>query len=69
MPDDRELHEHEWRREIERRLASLQLSPEQEADLLSYLLFDRSFTEPLVELGRADAKAREDELLRLLTDG
>jgi NTE family protein len=43
--------------------------PEQEADLLSYLLFDRSFTEPLVELGRADAKAREDELLRLLTDG
>jgi hypothetical protein len=43
--------------------------PEEEADLLSYLLFDRCFTEPLVELGRADAKAREDDLLQLLTDG
>jgi NTE family protein len=43
--------------------------PEEGADLLSYLLFDRCFTEPLVELGRADAKAREDELLQLLTDG
>lgn len=43
--------------------------PEEEADLLSYLLFDRCFTEPLVELGRADARAREDELLQLLTDG
>jgi NTE family protein len=43
--------------------------PEQEGDLLSYLLFDRCFTEPLVELGRADARAREDELLQLLTDG
>ena len=40
--------------------------PEEEADLLSYLLFDRCYTAPLVELGRADAKAREDELLELL---
>jgi NTE family protein len=43
--------------------------PEEEADLLSYLLFDRCYTEPLVELGRADSQAREDELLALLTDG
>lgn len=42
--------------------------PEGEADLLSYLLFDRCYTEPLVELGRADARAREDELMRLLLD-
>ncbi len=41
--------------------------PEEEGGLLSYLLFDRCYTEPLVELGRADAKAREDELLGLLT--
>jgi NTE family protein len=42
--------------------------PEEEADLLSYLFFDRCYTEPLVELGRADAKAREEELVRLLSD-
>jgi NTE family protein len=42
--------------------------PEEEADLLSYLLFDRCYTEPLVELGRADAKAREDEIVKLLID-
>jgi NTE family protein len=40
--------------------------PEDEADLLSYLLFDRCFTGALVELGRADAAAREDEIVALL---
>ncbi|MGH7287214.1 MAG: patatin-like phospholipase family protein [Myxococcota bacterium] len=40
--------------------------PEEEADLLSYLLFDRCYTEPLLELGRADASARADEIVALL---
>lgn len=33
-----------------------------EADLLSYLLFDGPFAGELIELGRADARARHDEL-------
>jgi NTE family protein len=41
--------------------------PEDEADLLSYLLFDRCFTERLVELGREDTLAREDEILETLS--
>ena len=39
-----------------------------EADLLSYLLFDERFTAPLAELGYADAKAREEELVAFFTD-
>ncbi len=42
--------------------------PEGEADLLSYLLFDRCFTNQLMELGREDACARSDEVLELLSD-
>jgi NTE family protein len=34
-----------------------------EADLASYLLFDGGFCQQLIELGRADAKARRDELV------
>lgn len=37
-------------------------------DLLSYLLFDAAYTERLVELGRADAAAAQDELLELFRD-
>jgi NTE family protein len=45
---------------IMRRLAEGEAA--QEADLLSYLLFDGEFAGRLIELGRADARARHDEL-------
>lgn len=41
--------------------------PEDEADLLSYLFFDASFTQPLLELGREDARRQEDEIVALLS--
>lgn len=40
--------------------------PEGEADLLSYLLFDKCFTSKLVEMGRADARAQQDDIVALL---
>jgi NTE family protein len=36
-----------------------------ESDLLSYLLFDGEFAELLIDVGRADARARHDELCAL----
>ena len=39
-----------------------------EADLLSYLLFDSVYTEPLVQLGLEDARRQEEELLRFFSD-
>lgn len=41
--------------------------PEDEADLLSYVFFDRRFTAELVALGREDAKRSEEEIVRLLS--
>lgn len=40
--------------------------PADEADLLSYVYFDRAFTTRLVEMGREDARAQEDAILELL---
>jgi len=40
-----------------------------EADLLSYLLFDRCYAEHLIALGRADAAAHADDLVALFADG
>lgn len=37
---------------------------EREADLLSYVLFDGPFAGQLIEMGRADARVRHDELVR-----
>jgi len=39
-----------------------------EADLLSYLFFDRCYVEHLIDLGRTDAAARADDLAALLGD-
>jgi NTE family protein len=40
---------------------------EDEADLLSYLLYDQAYTRILEELGFEDARAKEEELAALLT--
>ena len=41
------------------------LGEARESDLLSYLLFDGEFANLLIEIGRADARARHDELCAL----
>lgn len=38
------------------------------SDLLSYLLFDGEFARRLIEVGRADARSRHDELCRFFTE-
>ena len=40
-----------------------------EADLLSYLYFDRCYSSHLIELGRADAEAHAEELAAFFEDG
>jgi NTE family protein len=42
--------------------------PEDEADLMSYLLFDGSYASDLMELGAADAAAREEQLAQLFLE-
>jgi NTE family protein len=46
----------------------LDLGSEGEADLASYLLFDGPFCRRLIELGRADAQARRDELIEFFRE-
>jgi NTE family protein len=40
----------------------------EEADLLSYLLFDGEFAAEIMALGESDARARSDELCELFED-
>jgi len=42
-------------------------TPPDEADLLSYIYFDRCFTTRLIEMGREDARRKHDEILRVLS--
>jgi NTE family protein len=54
---------------LTRRLFSvLDLGVEDEADLASYLLFDGPFCRRLIEMGRADAQARRDDLVEFFRD-
>jgi NTE family protein len=54
---------------LTRRLFNLlDLGVEGEADLASYLLFDGTFCRRLIEMGRADAQARKDELMEFFRD-
>jgi NTE family protein len=46
----------------------LDLGVHSEADLASYLLFDGPFCRRLIEMGRADARARRDELVHFFRD-
>ncbi|MCL2778875.1 MAG: patatin-like phospholipase family protein [Polyangiaceae bacterium] len=46
----------------------LELGVGDEADLASYLLFDGHFCRQLIEMGRADAHARRDEIMRFFGD-
>ena len=54
---------------VTKRLFSLlDLGVDGEADLASYLLFDGPFCRKLIEMGRADAQARRDELMDFFRD-
>ena len=46
----------------------LDLGVGDEADLASYILFDGAFCKQLIEMGRADAKARREDLLAFFGD-
>jgi NTE family protein len=46
--------------------ATLRGVPEGEADLLSYLYFDRAYATELIELGRKDLRAMQNDVLEML---
>jgi NTE family protein len=42
--------------------------PEDVADLISYVLFERSFTQELIDIGHHDALVKKDDIIQLLAD-
>jgi NTE family protein len=44
-------------------------TPQSEADWASYLLFEGGFARELIDIGRADAHAKADEIRRFFADG
>jgi NTE family protein len=51
-----------------RLLSALDIGVGEDADLASYLLFDGHYCRQLIEMGRADAHARRDEILSFFGD-
>jgi NTE family protein len=49
-------------------LKALYVGGDTDADLASYLLFDGDFARKLIDLGRADAEARREEILQFFAD-
>jgi NTE family protein len=43
-------------------------APQSEADWASYLLFEGGFARQLIDIGRADARAKTDEIRRFFAD-
>lgn len=48
-------------------LRFLEIDPNVELELLSYLMFDKEYLHQLIEIGIADCQAKEEELSRFLT--
>jgi len=61
-------HAHRFPPVVRWLLRGLGAGETQSADLVSYLLFDRSYTQPLLELGYADAAARTSAIERFLDE-
>ena len=62
-------HQHHFPPLVRWLLRGIGARESQTSDLVSYLLFDRGYTEALIELGYADAAAQAGEIKRFLEAG